>query len=104
MPYTDGTLVYGAALERRVSASSRPLADFHVIDEDAVRRAVAAFVAFAALLLQGPPPGSGSRHLGLTRSGIVHHKHFGLLPNYDVSSFTIAGHRLDDPLRVPSTL
>ena len=99
--HPNGVLVYRTAVERRAARASGSLADAHVIDEDAVRRAVTAFVAFAGGFYKQRRRDPGGLHLGLSLSDIAS-KHFGRLPDYEVSSFMIGDPRIDDPLRVPS--
>lgn len=98
--HTDGTLVYRAAIGRRGSAADHSLAASHLIDEHAVRRAIAAFVAFAASFYKLRRRDPGSVYLGVSLSDIGQ-KHFGRLPSYPMDRFTIGSPRVDDPLRVP---
>jgi TIR domain len=99
--HTNGTLVYRTAIERRASRADS-LADSIVIDEDAVQRTIAAFVAFAAGFYKQRRRDPGELYLGVSLSDI-RHKHFGRLPSYSMSSFTVGDPRLDDPLRVPDS-
>ena len=98
--HTDGTLVYRTAVERR-SSQAHSLADSSIIDEDAVKRSIAAFVAFADAFYKRRRRDPGSIYLGVSLSDISH-KHFGRLPSYPMHTFTIGSPRLDDPLRVPA--
>ncbi len=100
--HTDGTLVFRTAVDRRAPKMTGWLADSHVIDEDAVRRAVTAFVAFADGFYNQRRRTTGDLSLGLSLSDVAF-KHFGRLPNYEMNSFTIGDPRVPDPLRVPST-
>lgn len=100
--HTDGTLVYRTAIERQASQSRLSLADSHVIDEEAVKQAIAAFVAFAGSFYKRRRRDPGNIYLGVSLSDISH-KHFGQLPSYPMNSFTIGSPRLDDPLQVPDS-
>ena len=100
--HADGTLIYRTAIERQASQTRLSLADSHVIDEEAVKQAIAAFVAFAGSFYKQRRREPGSIYLGVSLSDISH-KHFGRLPNYQMNSFTMGSPRLDDPLRVPAS-
>jgi hypothetical protein len=99
--YTDGTLVWRSAVPRRAGALSHSIADSHVIDEDAVRTMIARLLTFAQRFYHGRRMDPGSAHLGVSLNDIAF-KHFGKLPTYPMSSFTIGNPRVEDPLRVPS--
>lgn len=98
--YADGTLVWRSAMPRRTGASSISLADSIVIDEDAVRTMVARFLTFAQRYYAQCRMDPGGVHLGVSLNGIAF-KHFGKLPTYPMSSFTIGSPQVNDPLRVP---
>lgn len=100
--YADGTLVWRSAVPRRADASSLSLADTHVIDEDTVRTMIARSLSFAQRFYHQCRVDPGAVHLGVSLSDIAF-KHFGKLPTYPMSSFTIGDPRIEDPLRVPST-
>ena len=100
--YANGTLVWRSVLPRRPNAPSLSLADSHVIDEDAVRAMIARLLAFAQRYYQQRHIDPGAVYLGVSLSDIAS-KHFGKLPTYPMSSFTIGDPRIEDPLRVPST-
>ena len=89
----------GGVVEQRTSRTSS-IAESFVIDEDAIRRAVAAFVVFAVGFYELRRRDPGTVHLGLSLSGVAH-KHFGRLPSHPTNSFTIGHPRIDDPLQVP---
>lgn len=99
--HTDGTIVHGLALERRRSASSSySLAESHIIDEEAVRRALAAFFALARGLYTQLGHETGGFWVGASLTGVAN-KYFGRLPGHELSGITIASHQLEDPLRIP---
>ena len=101
--YIDGTLVWRSAVPRRAGArSSLSLADSHVIDEDAVRDMIARLLTFAQRYYLQRRVDPRAVHLGVSLSDIAF-KHFGKLPTYPMSSFTIGDPRVEDPLRVPRT-
>lgn len=100
--YADGTLVWRSVVPRRSDAPALSLADSHVIDEDAVRVKIAHLLAFAQRYYQQRRIDPGALHLGVSLSDLAF-KHFGKLPTYPMSSFTIGGPRIEDPLRAPST-
>lgn len=99
--HADGALVFRAVVERRASRTTTSIADPWVIDEDAVRRAIASFVAFADRFYKQRRRATGTFYLGLSLSDIDR-KHFGPLPSHELTSFTMGDPRIDDPLRVPS--
>jgi hypothetical protein len=100
--YADGTLVFRSVVPRRPDAPSLSLADSHVIDEDAVRAMIAGLFTFAQRHYQQRRIDPGAIHLGMSLTDIAF-KHFGKLPTYPMSSFTIGDPRIEDPLRVPRT-
>lgn len=101
--HADGTLVYRTVVERQASQARSSLADSIVIDEDAVKRAIAGFVTFAGGFYKRRRRDPGSVYLGVSLSDIAH-KHFGRLPSYPMNTFQVGSPRLDDPLRVPASL
>ncbi len=99
--HTDGTLVHRLALGRR-APGDRLMSRLWVIDQDEVKRALVAFVAFAdayyGRLEQSPL--IASLYLGTSLTGVAH-KAFGRLPSVDPQQMMIPDHRLENPLLVP---
>lgn len=77
------------------------MVDGHIIDEQAVRGALAAFVTFADGFYRRRRRDPGSLFLGMSLVGIGH-KHFGRLPAHEPTTFPIGSHQLDDPLYIPA--
>lgn len=100
--HTDGTLIYRTVVEGRTRSSTVNLADVHVIDEQAVLIAITAFLAFSNAYYDYRAQDTGDLYLGISLSDIER-KHFGRLPDYPVSEFTVGDPRIPDPLHVPST-
>lgn len=100
--HADGTLVYRTVIERPTSQARSSLADSIVIDEVAVKRAIAGFVAFAGAFYKRRRRDPGTIYLGVSLSDIGH-KHFGRLPSYPMNTFQVGSPRLDDPLRLPAS-
>jgi hypothetical protein len=100
--HTDGSLVYRTLVERQTSQTRSSLADSSIIDEDAVKRAMVAFVAFSGSFYKRRRRDPGSVYLGVSLSDISH-KHFGRLPNYPMNTFMVGSPSVDDPLQVPAS-
>jgi len=100
--YADGSLVWRSVVPRRPDAPPLSLADTHVIDDDAVREMIARFLRFSQRYYQQRRMNPGAVHLAVSLSDLAF-KHFGKLPTYPMSSFTIGDPQIEDPLRVPST-
>jgi hypothetical protein len=100
--HADGTLIFGAALNRKVDGSS--LARYHIIDEEEVEHRLAAFATYAGQFYRSLARGELITDLysGASLSGIDN-KTFGKLPPHPLNSFTMRMHGLPNPLKVPAT-
>lgn len=98
--YADGTLVYRTELENRSTGATRSIRDGHVIDESVVRGSIAAFIRFGNGFYRQRRRDPGTVYLGASLSGIQH-RFFGQPPPGNPTSFVLASHRLEEPLRVP---
>ncbi len=94
----DGVIAQGVAIE---ADPTHTMAGTHIISEDAVRDQLKRSIAFAnAAYAQFDKPVQGvyvAACLFNTES-----RYFGQLPKHELTSMTIADHRLPDPLIIPS--
>jgi hypothetical protein len=95
---TNGVIAQGVSIE---ADPAHTMAGTHIISEDAVRDQLTRSIAFAsAAYAQFDEPVQGvyvAACLFNTES-----RHFGQLPKHELTSMTIADHRLPDPLIVPA--